>query len=54
MDNQYLQTINGDLWLTEDERENLKISYRIKEVFFQSNPLFNMLWYWIHMILAAC
>jgi spermidine synthase len=26
------QMDNGDLWLTEDERENLKISYRIKEV----------------------
>ncbi|MEK4181096.1 polyamine aminopropyltransferase [Aeribacillus sp. FSL K6-1121] len=40
MDNQYLQTINGDLWLTEDERENLKISYRIKEVLFSKQSPF--------------
>lgn len=28
----YLREENGELWLTEDERENLKVSYRIKKV----------------------
>ncbi|ERI09102.1 polyamine aminopropyltransferase [Aneurinibacillus aneurinilyticus] len=28
----YIQAKDGALWLTEDERENLKISYRIKEI----------------------
>lgn len=28
----YLQKINGDLWLTEDDRDNLKISYRIRDI----------------------
>ncbi|WP_044640661.1 polyamine aminopropyltransferase [Risungbinella massiliensis] len=28
----YIQQINGEKWLVEDEKENLKISYRIKEV----------------------
>mgnify|MGYP001770232511 FL=1 len=40
MNNQYLQTINGDLWLTEDERENLKISYRIKEILYSEQSPF--------------
>lgn len=30
----FLQEINGDLWLVEDERENMKVSYRIKEIVF--------------------
>lgn len=30
----YLHMDNGELWLTEDDRDNLKISYRIKEVIF--------------------
>ena len=35
----FLQEINGDLWLIEDERENMKVSYRIKEVVFsESSP----------------
>jgi spermidine synthase len=36
----YIQEKNGDLWLTEDERENLKISYRIKEVIFSEQSPF--------------
>lgn len=28
----YIQKRNHDLWLTEDERENLQLSYRIKEI----------------------
>ncbi|WP_234987274.1 polyamine aminopropyltransferase [Bacillus sinesaloumensis] len=28
----YLSRENGDLWLTEDEYDNLKVSYRIKDV----------------------
>ncbi|GIQ71109.1 polyamine aminopropyltransferase [Xylanibacillus composti] len=31
----YIQHAQGKLWLTEDERDNLKISYRIKEVLFE-------------------
>ncbi|MBM4762838.1 polyamine aminopropyltransferase [Bacillus sp. B15-48] len=31
---------NGDLWLTEDEQDNLKISYRIKEVIFEGKSAF--------------
>jgi spermidine synthase len=30
----YLHRENGELWLTENERDNLKISYRIKEIVF--------------------
>ncbi|WP_027409343.1 polyamine aminopropyltransferase [Anoxybacteroides tepidamans] len=36
----YLKTENGDLWLTEDDRENLKISYRIKDVIFSQQSAF--------------
>ncbi|WP_126425266.1 polyamine aminopropyltransferase [Brevibacillus marinus] len=28
----YIQKLDGDLWLTENERENLRLSYRIKEI----------------------
>lgn len=31
----YLDSSQGSLWLTEDEKENLKLSYRIKEVLFE-------------------
>ncbi len=31
----YIHNSQGTLWLTEDERDNLKISYRIKEVLFE-------------------
>ncbi|WP_042355980.1 polyamine aminopropyltransferase [Bacillus rubiinfantis] len=35
----YLTKRDGDLWLTEDERDNLKVSYRIKEIIYhQSSP----------------
>ncbi|WP_443081816.1 polyamine aminopropyltransferase [Sutcliffiella sp. NC1] len=30
----YLSRKNGDLWLTEDEYDNLKVSYRIKDVIY--------------------
>ena len=31
----YIHRSQGTLWLTEDERNNMKISYRIKEVLFE-------------------
>ncbi|MDQ0162669.1 polyamine aminopropyltransferase [Bacillus alveayuensis] len=37
---QYIQKIGNDLWLTEDERQNLKISYRVKEVLFSKSSPF--------------
>lgn len=37
---EYIQELNGDLWLIEDERENMKISYRIKEVLFSASSPF--------------
>jgi len=36
----YIQQENGELWLTEDERENLKLSYRIKEVIYSNQSPF--------------
>lgn len=36
----YLHTSQGELWLTEDERDNLKISYRIKDVLFEETSPF--------------
>lgn len=33
----YLHRSQGGLWLTEDERDNLKISYRIKDVLFEED-----------------
>lgn len=36
----YIQRSQGTLWLTEDERDNLKISYRIKEVLFEETSPF--------------
>jgi spermidine synthase len=38
--NQYLTELNGELWLTEDEQDSLKISYRIKEVVYEGNSNF--------------
>ncbi|WP_203236974.1 polyamine aminopropyltransferase [Nocardia panacis] len=35
-----LQRINDDLWLVEDDRDNMKISYRIKEVIFAESSDF--------------
>lgn len=32
MEYKNMQMVNGDLWLTEQERDNLRIGYRIKEV----------------------
>ncbi|MFV9510263.1 polyamine aminopropyltransferase [Tepidibacillus sp. LV47] len=36
----YIKKENGDYWLTEDERENLKLSYRIKEIIYQEKSPF--------------
>jgi spermidine synthase len=36
----YIKTENGELWLTEDDRENLKISYRIKDIIFSEQSPF--------------
>lgn len=36
----YIHQAQGKLWLTEDEREDLKISYRIKEVLFEGTSAF--------------
>lgn len=36
----YIQHTQGKLWLTEDERDNLKISYRVKEVLFEEQSPF--------------
>lgn len=36
----YIHSSQGKLWLTEDERDNLKISYRIKEVLFEETSPF--------------
>lgn len=36
----YLHRLQGELWLTEDERENLKISYRIRDVLFEETSPF--------------
>ncbi|MGA9173034.1 MAG: polyamine aminopropyltransferase, partial [Thermoactinomyces sp.] len=32
----FLQKIGQDWWLVEDERENMKISYRIKDIIFEA------------------
>ncbi|HZG71517.1 MAG TPA: polyamine aminopropyltransferase [Chondromyces sp.] len=37
---QYLSKKNGELWLTEDERDNLKISYRIKDIIYEEQSEF--------------
>lgn len=36
----YLSRKNGDLWLTEDEYDNLKVSYRIKDVIYDQKSSF--------------
>lgn len=36
----YIHSSQGTLWLTEDERDNLKISYRIKDVLFEETSSF--------------
>jgi len=36
---EWIEEKDGSLWLTEYERENLKISYRLKEIIFsESSP----------------
>jgi spermidine synthase len=40
MEHKNMQEINGDLWLTEQERDNLRIGYRIKEIISQEKSLF--------------
>lgn len=36
----YLDSLQGSLWLTEDEKENLKISYRVQNVIFEETSKF--------------
>ncbi|MDK2801628.1 MAG: spermidine synthase [Clostridiales bacterium] len=36
----YIQKVNNELWLTEDERDNLKLSYRIKEIVYAGHSPF--------------
>ncbi|HWQ71644.1 MAG TPA: polyamine aminopropyltransferase [Desulfitobacteriaceae bacterium] len=36
----YLSEKDGNLWLTEDEREDLKVSYRIKKIIFEGQSTF--------------
>ncbi len=36
----YLVEDNGDLWLTEDEREHMKLSYRIRDVLFDQQSAY--------------
>ncbi len=36
----YLHEINGEMWLVEDDRDNLKVSYRIKEVIYTAQSPF--------------
>lgn len=40
MDRNYLTNKNGALWLTEDEYDNLKINYRIKDIIFEQKSAF--------------
>ncbi|GLY09129.1 polyamine aminopropyltransferase [Pseudobacillus badius] len=37
---QYIKNIDGELWLVEDDRDNLKVSYRIKEIIFTAQSPF--------------
>ncbi|XEC94757.1 polyamine aminopropyltransferase [Paenibacillus tarimensis] len=45
----YIHGSQGKLWLTEDERDNLKISYRIKDVLYEETSPFQHV-----MILDSC
>lgn len=38
--NPYLKQINDELWLVEEDRENLKISYRVKEILAEKQSPF--------------
>ncbi|MEK4027832.1 polyamine aminopropyltransferase [Pseudobacillus sp. FSL P4-0506] len=38
--NQYIKNIEGEMWLVEDDRDNLKVSYRIKEIIFTAQSPF--------------
>lgn len=38
--NKYVTEKGGQLWFTEDERDNLKISYRIKKIIFEEKSPF--------------
>lgn len=35
-----VERINNELWLTEDERDNLKVSYRVKKVLYNEQSAF--------------
>ena len=39
-DSKYIKVENGELWLTENERENLKLSYRIKDIIYAEQSPF--------------
>ncbi|WP_124727049.1 polyamine aminopropyltransferase [Staphylospora marina] len=45
----FLQEVNGQLWLVEDERENMKISYRINKVIYSEQSPFQHV-----MIVDSC
>ena len=36
----WIKEMDGQLWLTEDDRDNLKISYRIREIIFSGQSQF--------------
>ncbi|OEF99252.1 spermidine synthase [Vulcanibacillus modesticaldus] len=36
----YIQEVDGELWLTEDERDNMKLSYRVKDIIFAEQSPF--------------
>ncbi|TYQ14594.1 UNVERIFIED_CONTAM: spermidine synthase [Acetivibrio alkalicellulosi] len=36
----YFKEIDGEIWLIEDERENMKLSYRVKEILSVSKSIF--------------
>ncbi len=39
-DSKYIKVKNGELWLTENELENLKLSYRIKDIIYAEQSPF--------------
>lgn len=39
-DSKYIKVENGELWLTENELENLKLSYRIKDIIYAEQSPF--------------
>ena len=39
---EYLQNFDGALWLTENDRDHLKISYKIRDVIFSESSPYSM------------